>query len=59
MYVAPGEGVAFDEVTVNDRRGCQGKVMFNIPGGIQPGRWTLGIDFEESQIRIPFTLEAG
>jgi hypothetical protein len=58
FYVAPGEGVAFDEVTVNDRRAAVGKLFFNIPGGIQPGRWVLGIDLEETEIRIPFELEA-
>jgi hypothetical protein len=57
FFVAPGEGVAFDQVTVNDRRGCQGKLFFYVPGGIQPGRWTLGIDLVESDIRIPFELE--
>ncbi len=58
FFVAPGEGVAFDQVTVNDRRACEGKLFFNVPGGIQPGRWMLGIDLEESEIRIPFDLEA-
>jgi len=57
FFVAPGEGVAFDQVTVNDRRVCQGRLFFNIPGGIQPGRWVLSIDLEESDIRIPFVLK--
>lgn len=56
FFVAPGNGVAFDEITVNDRRACQGKLFFRIPGGIQPGRWTLGMDLEESAVRIPFDL---
>jgi hypothetical protein len=59
LYVAPGEGVAYDQVTVNDRRACQGKLFFYVPGGIQPGRYVLGIDLEEDEIRIPFTLESG
>ena len=58
LYVAPGEGVAYDQVTVNDRRACQGKLFFYVPGGVQPGRYVLGIDLEEDEIRIPFTLEA-
>ena len=56
FYVSPGGGVSFDEVTVNDRRGCYGRLFINVPGGIQSGRWTLGIDLEESEIRIPFEL---
>lgn len=58
LFVAPGEGVAFDQVTVNDRRACQGKLFFYIPGGVQTGRYVLGIDLQEDEIRIPFTLEA-
>ncbi len=56
FYVSPGGGVSFDEVTVNDRRGCFGRLYVNIPGGIQAGRWTFGVDLEESEIRIPFEL---
>jgi hypothetical protein len=57
FFVAPGEGVAFDEVTLNDYRACEGRFMFKIPGAVQAGRYVLGIDFPESEIRIPFTLE--
>jgi hypothetical protein len=56
FFVAPGQGVSFDEVTLNDRRGCFGRLYINVPGGIQAGRWILGIDLEESEIRIPFDL---
>lgn len=56
FYVIPGAGVSFDEVTVSDRRGCFGRLYVKIPGGIQSGRWTLGVDLEESEIRIPFEL---
>lgn len=56
FFVAPGEGVAFDEVTVNDFRACQGRFFFRVPGGVQAGRYVLAIDLEESEIRIPFTL---
>jgi hypothetical protein len=56
LFVAPGEGVVFNEVSLNDRRACQGKLLFRIPGGVQPGRYVLGIDLEESRIRIPFEL---
>jgi hypothetical protein len=56
FFVTPGAGVSFDEVTVSDRRGCFGRLYVNVPGGIQEGRWTLGIDLEESEIRIPFEL---
>ncbi len=56
FFVTPGQGVSFDQVTLNDRRGCFGRLFFDVPGGIQSGRWVLGIDLEESEIRIPFEL---
>ena len=56
FFVPPGEGVAYDSVTLNDRRACEGKLFFKVPGGIDPGRWTFGVDLEESTVRIPFTL---
>ena len=56
FFVEPAQGVSFDEVTLNDRRGCYGRLYFQIQSGIQPGRWVLGIDLEESEIRIPFDL---
>jgi hypothetical protein len=57
FFVSPGEGVAFDEVTVNDFRACEGKFFFEIPGGVQAGRYVLTIDLEESEIRIPIPFE--
>ena len=56
FFTVPGEQVTYDEVTVDDRRACQGRLFFEIPGGIQPGKWMLGIDLEESEVRIPFQL---
>jgi hypothetical protein len=56
FFVTPAGGVSFDEVVVNQFRGCFGRLYFNVPGGVQPGRWTFGIDLPESEIRIPFDL---
>jgi len=56
FYVPPGEGISYDSVSLNDRRGCEGKLFFKVPGGIDPGRWTFGIDLDESTVRIPFNL---
>lgn len=56
FFVAPGQGVVFNEVTLSDRRGCFGRMFFEVPGGIQPGRWVFSIDLPESEIRIPFDL---
>ena len=56
FFAAPGESIAFDQVTLNDRRGCYGRLFFKVPSGIQSGRWVLNIDLAESEIRIPFRL---
>ena len=56
FFVTPGGPVSFDEVVVNQFRGCVGRLYINVPGGIQPGRWTFAIDQPESEIRIPFEL---
>jgi len=49
--------VAFDELTVSSFQACAGPLLFNVPGGVQPGRWRLVIDLEESRANIPFVLE--
>jgi hypothetical protein len=56
--VPPGTRVIANEVGLNDRRACQERLVFRVPGGIQPGRWVLGIDLPESSVRVPFELVA-
>jgi hypothetical protein len=57
FFADPGASVVFDEVTVNDFRAVEGRLMFDVPGGVQAGRYVLEIELEESEVRIPFTLE--
>ena len=54
----PGARVTTDQVSLDDRRACQERLLFRVPGGIQPGRWVLGIDLEEGSVRVPFELAA-
>jgi len=56
FFVEPGQGVAFNSVTVNYKRGCQGKLFFKIPDGVKAGQWKFGIDLPNSKILIPFDL---
>lgn len=56
LFVVPGEGVAFDSFTVNDRRVCFEKLFFPLPKGVQEGRYVLVMKLPESEVRIPFTL---
>jgi hypothetical protein len=54
----PGSGVAANKavnVTKNDL--CVGMLYFPVRGGVQPGRWKLILDFEETQAVVPFVLE--
>jgi hypothetical protein len=43
---------------VSPHRVCYGPLVVQIPMGVQPGRWVLEIDLEESDVRIPFELGA-
>jgi len=50
--------IAFDEITVSAFQACSGPLLFEVPGGVQPGRWRLVIELEESRADIPFVIEA-
>ena len=54
----PFGGFAYEEVPVNTFQLCSGPLVFKVVGGIQPGRWRLVIDLEESRVDVPFELEA-
>lgn len=58
FLVAPGSRIAQLATWVNDRRVCSGRLYFDLPTGIQPGHYVLGIDLEESTVRIPFEIGA-
>jgi hypothetical protein len=54
----PFGGFAYDEIPVNTFQLCSGPLVFRVSGGIQPGRWRLIIELEESRVDIPFVLES-
>jgi hypothetical protein len=43
-------------LSVTPLRVCYGPLVFQVPIGVQPGRWVLEIDLQESDVRIPFVL---
>ena len=53
----PAGGFALDVLPVSAFGTCSGPLVFKVPGGIQPGRWRLVIELEESRADIPFHLE--
>lgn len=58
FLVGPFGGFASKEVPVNTFQVCSGPLVFEVPGGVQPGRWRLIIELEESRADIPFEIEA-
>jgi hypothetical protein len=52
----PGTGSTRDAIWVNQNELCVGMLAFPVAGGIQPGRWKLIIELEESSLEIPFDL---
>jgi hypothetical protein len=56
FLVAPGTGLAFDSVWVNDLEVASGRLCFFVPGGVQAGAYELRLDLLESKVRIPFRL---
>ncbi|HVN75826.1 MAG TPA: hypothetical protein VMT19_05870 [Thermoanaerobaculaceae bacterium] len=56
FLVAPGTGISFDSVWVNDLDVAVGRLCFFVPGGVQNGPYELLIDLQESKVRIPFRL---
>jgi hypothetical protein len=53
----PGEGFGREELPINSFSFCAGPLVFRVPGSVQPGRWRLVIDLEESRADIPFEIE--
>jgi hypothetical protein len=54
----PLAGFAYEEIVINTFQTCRGPLVFHVPGGIQPGRWRLVVELEESTFDIPFEVEA-
>ena len=50
-------GFGRDEMPISSFQVCAGPLVFRVPGGIQPGRWRLVIELEESKADIPFEIE--
>jgi hypothetical protein len=54
----PGSGrSAKTALNVTNRQLCVGMLYFPVAGGVQPGRWKLIIEFEETEAAVPFFLE--
>jgi len=45
-----------DEVSLDSRRACVGRLYFHLPGGIQYGQYYLQVTFPNSVIKVPFRI---
>jgi hypothetical protein len=57
FFAEVGEGFAADELYLFNFERCSGPLVFEVPGGVQPGRWRLIIELEESRVDVPFELD--
>ncbi len=57
FYAVAAENIGFDEIPMNSSQKFWGPLLFSVPGGVQPGRWRLVIELEESRPDIPFVIE--
>jgi hypothetical protein len=57
FYAIGALQVAFDEIPLNSSERFLGPLIFGVPGGVQPGRWRLVFELEESRPDIPFVIE--
>ena len=48
--------LSFDEVTVDDRSACIGRIYFQVPEGIQLGNYNFDVQFAGSIVRVPFKI---
>jgi len=56
FFSPPGFFFHRDTIYPSNFQYCTGPMVFRVPGGVQPGEWTLLIDLEESTVRLPFVL---
>lgn len=57
FFAPPAEGFAADSLSIGGAEQCWGVLVFQVPGGVQPGPWRLDIDLEEADVRVPFRVE--
>jgi len=53
---APERGMTWDEFSMSSSSFCAGRLYFQVPGGIQYGRYFVEIDLPEGEIAVPMTI---
>lgn len=57
FYAIASDRIGFEELPVSSGQEFSGPLVFSVPGGVQPGRWRLVFELEESRPDIPFVIE--
>jgi len=57
FFAEIGEGFPTDELYLANFEPCTGPLVFKVPRSVQPGRWRLVIELEESTADIPFEID--
>ena len=57
FFIHPSRGLSRVVIYIHPQSDCYGPLVFQVLGGVQPGRWVVMVDLEEENIRIPFLLE--
>ncbi len=57
FFAPPGEGFAAETLSIGGAEQCWGVLVFQVPGGVQPGPWRLELDLEEADVRVPFRVQ--
>ena len=52
----PERGMAWDQFDVNPEMGCVGRLYFEVPDGIQYGRYFLHVNLTDGEIAAPMTI---
>jgi len=56
FFALPFEAIVYQSTWLTFREVHVGRLYFEVPGGIQAGRWELHVELPESEVRIPFRL---
>jgi hypothetical protein len=56
FYSPAGDTRYLETIFPSSFQYCSGPLVFQVPGGVRPGGWTLIIDLEEGRAEIPFVL---
>ncbi|MFI5142850.1 MAG: hypothetical protein ACHQQS_07740 [Thermoanaerobaculales bacterium] len=56
FFAERGVGLAFDTAYLDEFHNSFGRLFFDLPSGVQKGRYELLINLPESPVMIPFTI---